>query len=319
METDGKTWRRGDGERLQSHGGETVSPRRPVPPSPRPPFRARLCLVAVLAVLAVSAGCSSSGSKKPDKLTQELLSTPKEVLFEKGKALIAKKKWEQGRKYLSYVFETYPNDPLGRDALLLVADSYVKQGGAAAYTEARYRYRDYLNRYPDGPRRDYARYQFAYCSDKEHEKPDRDQTATREAVQQYQALIREYPDSAFAGAARERVRQLVDLLAEHEFGVGYFYMRKGSLASAMGRFSGLEERFPDYGARAKLFYYEARTLTRLGRPDEAARYYSRLIEEYPESDYAKKARERLRKLKPSGEPLEEKQAKKPAEPQASKN
>jgi outer membrane protein assembly factor BamD len=278
--------------------------------------------VAVLAVSAVLLGlpaCSSGGAKKPDKLTQELLSTPKEALFEKGKTLVEKKKYEQGRKYLSYVFETYPNDPLGREALLLVADSYVKQGGTANYTEARYRYRDYLNRYPDAPRRDYARYQYAYCSDKEHETPDRDQTSTKEAIQQYQALIREYPDSGYAGAGRERVRQLMDILAEHEFGVGYFYMRKGSLISAMGRFNGIEERFPEYGGKDKLFYYQGRTLTRLGRNEEAGRFYSRLVEEYPQSNYAKKARDRMKKLKIPVPPPGEKEAGKPAEPQAAKN
>jgi outer membrane protein assembly factor BamD len=282
-------------------------------------FRAGLSVIAALAFLAVSACSSSSGSRKPDKVTQELLSTPKEALFQKGKALIAKKKWDQGRKYLSYVFETYPNDVLGREALLLVADSYVKQGGAAAFTEARYRYRDYLNRYPDAPRRDYARYQFAYCSDKEHESPDRDQTSTKEAIQQYQALIREYPDSGFAGAARERIRQLLDLLAEHEFRVGYFYMRKGSLMSALGRFNGIEERFPEYGGKDKLFYYQGRMLTRLGRTDEATRFYSRLIEEYPQSGYAKRARTRLKKLKPAAPPPEQNQAEKSVEPQAAKN
>ncbi len=281
-------------------------------------FGRRLATASAFA-LSLVAGCSSAGGRKPDKLTQELLSTPKEALFEKGKALIEKKKWEQGRKYLSYVFETYPNDPLGRDALLLVADSYAKQGGTSGYTEARYRYRDYLNRYPDGPRRDYARYQFAFCSDKEHGTPDRDQTSTREAIQQYQALIREYPDSGYAGAARERIRQLIDLLAEHEFGVGFFYMRKGSLGSAMGRFSGIEERFPDYNAKDKLFYYEARILTRLDRPDEAARYYSRLLEEYPKSDYAGRARKRLKKLNAAVPAAGDKAGEKPAEPQASKN
>ena len=270
--------------------------------------------------MSFGTGCKSSGgAHKPDKLTQELLSSPKETLYQKGKALIDKKKWEQGRKYLTYVFETYPNDPLGRDSLLLVADSYLKQGGAAAYTEARYRYRDYLNRYPDAPRRDYARYQFAYCSDKEHSRPDRDQTQTREAIQQYQSLIREYPDSPFAGAARERIRQLVDILAEHEFAVGYFYMRKGSLGSAMGRFTSMEERYPDYANKDKLFYYQGRILTRLGRDDEAARYYSRLLEEYPTSDYAKRARDRLKKLKVPAQPGEPQQAEKPAQPQAAKN
>jgi outer membrane protein assembly factor BamD len=278
----------------------------------------RWILAAALA-LSTAAGCSSGGAKKPDKITQELLSTPKEALFEKGKALLEKKKWDQGRKYLSYVFETYPNDPQGREALLLVADSYVRQGGAVSYTEARYRYRDYLNRYPDAPRRDYARYQFAYCSDKEHGTPDRDQTSTREAISQYQSLIREYPDSVYAGAARERVRQLVDLLADHEFGVGYFYMRKGSLGSAMGRFTAIEERFPEYSNKDRLFYYQARALTRLERPDEAARYYSRLLEEYPKSRYGDRARKRLKKLNGQAPSTGQNPAEKPAEPQAAKN
>jgi len=246
---------------------------------------------AVLLVACLAAGAAAcSGTKKPDKLTQELLNTPKETLFEKGKALIEKKKYDLGRKYLSFVFETYPNDPLGRQALLMVADSYFREGGTTGYTEARFRYRDYLNRYPGAPQRDYARYQFALCYDKEHEKPDRDQTSTREALDQYQALLREYPDSTFSATARDRIRQLTDLLAEHEFGIGYFYMRKGSPAAALERFVSLEQRFPDYSARAKLFFYQAQVLKRLGRTEEASRYVSRLVEEYPDSEWARKAR-----------------------------
>ena len=125
--------------------------------------RSRVFLAAFAAGLVVAAaGCASGGgSRKPDKVTTELLSTPKEALFEKGKALINKKKYELGRKYLTFVFETYPNDPLGREALLMVADAFFRQGGTTGYTEARFRYRDYLNRYPGAPKRDYARYQFA--------------------------------------------------------------------------------------------------------------------------------------------------------------
>lgn len=245
---------------------------------------------AGLVLAAFAAGCA--GSKKPDKLTEELLSTPKEALFEKGKVLVEKKKWETGRKYLSFVFETYPNETIGREALLLLADSYFKQGGTTGYTEARFRYRDYLNRYPGAPRRDYARYQFAVCYDREHERPDRDQTSTREALDQYRALVREFPDTGYAGAARERIRQLIDLLAEHEFAVGYFYLRKGSVAAALGRFTDLEQRYPDYAGRDKLFFYSGRALEELGRGDEAVRYYAQLLEKYPDSEYAKRVREK---------------------------
>jgi outer membrane protein assembly factor BamD len=266
----------------------------------------RASSVAVIGLLlAFSPGCASkAGTAKTDKVTQELLTQPKEVLFEKGKNLLAKKKYDQARKYLNHVFETYPNEQMGREALLLVADSYFAEKSTTGYTEARYRYRDYLNRYPGAPRRDYARYQFALCYDKEHEKPDRDQTATREAIEQYRSLIREFPDSGYAGAARERVRQLTDLLAEHDFAIGYFYLRKGSTAAALSRFTSLEERFPDYGARDKLYYYEGIALTRLGRKDEAGRYFQKVVQDFPKSDYAKKARSKAGPL-PAATPAPE--------------
>jgi len=253
-------------------------------------------IIAFCLLLAALVGCAST--KKPDKVTRELLASPKEVLFEKGRAFLAKKKYEQGRKYLNFVFETYPNEKEGRQALLLVADSYFRQGGGTGYTEARFRYRDYLNRYPGAPQRDYARYQFAVCYDKEHEKPDRDQTSTREALEQYRVLLQEFPDSTYVSVARERIRRLTDEQADHEFGVGYFYIRKGAPAAALGRFTAIEQRFPEYAGRDKLFYYEAEALRRLGRGEEASRYYSRVIEEFPASQYAKMARGRTAKLRP---------------------
>jgi outer membrane protein assembly factor BamD len=262
-----------------------------VRPGPRP-----LAAVLVSLLLLLTGACAST--KKPDKVTRELLTSTKEVLFQKGKAFLDKKKYEQGRKYLNFVFETYPNETEGRQALLLVADSYFRQGGATGYTEARFRYRDYLNRYPGAAQRDYSRYQFAVCYDKEHEKPDRDQTSTREALEQYRVLLQEFPNSTYVSVARERIRRLTDSLADHEFLVGYFYIRKGATAAALGRFTSIEERFPEYAGRDKLFYYEAEALKRLGRGEEASRYYSRVIEEFPASQYAKMARGKAPKSKP---------------------
>jgi outer membrane protein assembly factor BamD len=265
-----------------------------------------LAIAAVMAFLVLGAGACASSSKssssssghKPDKLTTELLSTPKETLFEKGKALLAKKKYDLGRKYLTFVFETYPNDPLGRQSLLIVADSYFRQGGTTGYTEARFRYRDYLARYPGAPQRDYARYQFAVCYDKEHEKPDRDQTSTREAIEQYRVLLKEFPNSSYTAGTNARIRALFDSLAEHEFLVGYFYMRKGATKAALSRYLEVEQRYPEYSSRDKLYFYSGQVLQRLGRNEEASRYFARLLEEYPKSLFVKKAKEKAAKLPP---------------------
>ena len=67
-------------------------------------------------------------------------------------------------------------------------------------------------------------------------------------------------------------------------------MRKGSPTAALARFTDLEQRFPEYGAKDKLLFYSARVLEKLGRREEAERYYGRVIAEFPDSEFAGKAR-----------------------------
>jgi len=247
-------------------------------------MRRRLALgIAGIAACAVFSACA--GTKKPDRITRDLLSLPKETLFQKGKELLDKKKPEQARKYLNFVFESYPNDPLGQQALLMVADSFFRGGNVTAYLEARYRYRDFITRYPSAAERDFALYRYALCYDREHETPDRDPTNTREAITQYDKLLQEAPGSRFAPDAKTRSAALKDLLAEHEFGVGYFYLRKGDSAAALGRFRYSAEHFPDYHEKDKLLFFTGRALDRLGRRDEASKSYSDLAASYPESPW----------------------------------
>jgi len=241
-----------------------------------------------VAVAVLLSACSAN--KKPDKITKDLLSLPKEALFEKGKALLAKKKPEEARKYLNFVFESYPNDVLGQKALLMVADSYFQQHGRTGFLEARYRYRDYVTRYPSASDRDFALYRYALCYDREHETPDRDPTNTREAITQYQALLRESPGSGYAPEAQKRLSALNDLLAEHEFAVGYFYLRKGDPQAALGRFLFAAERYPEYSAKDKLLFYTGRALDRMGRKDDAAKYFADLTTGFPASPWTARLR-----------------------------
>jgi outer membrane protein assembly factor BamD len=257
-------------------------------------MKTRRWRLGFLLVVSVAYLAACSANKKPDRVTRDLLSLPKETLFEKGKTLLAKKKIDEARKYLNFVFESYPNDPIGQKALLLVADSYFRQRSATGFLEARYRYRDYVTRYPSASDRDFALYRYALCYDREHETPDRDPTNTHEAITQYQTLIRESPGSAYAAEAKTRLGALTDLLAEHEFAVGYFYFRKGDPEAALGRFRFAAERFPDYGARDKLLFYTGRALERLGRRDEAAKSFADLTAGFPGSPWTARLRKEHR-------------------------
>src|SRR5207245_3434616 len=157
------------------------------------------------------AGCSHSSQRRPARrsVDPELTKLTKEQLFDRGEQQLAAKKYARARTYYSYIYENYPNDPLGRRALLRVADTYFAQGDPVNLVEAQYKYRDFINRYPGSDRADYAMLQIAMVSYKQMEKPDRDQAKTREAVDKFNDMIKAFPKSPLRPDADKRDRKSV--------------------------------------------------------------------------------------------------------------
>ena len=253
---------------------------------PHRPFR-RL-LVPALVTLAVAGGVACSSSD-PSKVTRELLTMSKEDAYARGDALVAKRKYELGRQYLRFVAENYANDPIGKQAALRLADSFFEEKSPIGYVEAQSRFKDFRSRYPSHPRSDYALFRLAQVSDRQAEKPDRDQANTRLAAQSYRELLQNYPDSPYSTEARARYRAMLDLLAEHEFLVAHYYYRRGALEAARIRFEGLFAAFPEYSRMEKALYYAGLTEFRLGRQEDARALFEKLRKDYPESKWGRKA------------------------------
>ena len=144
-----------------------------------------------------------------------------------GKELLAREKYARARPYFTHAFEVEPNSAVGREALLLAADTYYLEGGSANFVQAEAKYRDFLNRFPTSEQAAYVQFQIANSLAKRMEKPDRDQTVTRKALEAYQELVRLYPTSEYAAQAQEQIEVVRANLAEHEFVVGRFYLRYG--------------------------------------------------------------------------------------------
>ena len=134
--------------------------------------------------------------------------------------------------------ENYANDPLGKQAALRLADSFFEEKSPLGYVEAQGRFKDFRSRYPSHPRSDYALFRLAQVSDRQAEKPDRDQANTRLAAQSYRELLQNYPGSPYAAEARARYRAMLDLLAEHEFLVAQYYFKRGRLGGRAGPLRG---------------------------------------------------------------------------------
>jgi outer membrane protein assembly factor BamD len=238
------------------------------------------------ALLAAAAGCSSTDPAT--KLTRELLAMPKEDAYARGEALVAKKKYETGRQYLRFVAENYANDPIGKQAALRLADSYFDEHTSLGYLEAQARYKDFRNRYPSHPKSDYALFRLAQCSDRQSEKPDRDQTNTRLAASSYRDLLQLFPDSPYATEARARQRAVVDLLAEHEWRVAHFYLKRKAWHAAKDRLDTIFAAYPAFSGLDKALYDAGLAENRLGHKDEARDRFVRLQRDYPTSPFVKR-------------------------------
>src|SRR5918999_6020360 len=247
--------------------------------------RTLLCLaVAGLAL----AGCRSSAPEDP------ILQLSAEESLAQGKDLLVREKYERARPYFIHAFEVEPNSAIGREALLLAADTYYLQGGSSNFVQAEAKYRDFLNRFPTSEQSAYVQFQIANSLAKRMEKPDRDQEVTRKALEAYEELIRVYPTSEYAAQAQEQMNAVLQNLAEHEFLVGRFYLRYGAPIAAAERFDYLLDTYPRYTERDKVIYHLGLAYENANQPEEARKAFERLRAEYPQSPFIQEIPTELR-------------------------
>lgn len=241
----------------------------------------RPLLLASVACLALAGAACRSGAPREDPI----LRLAAEESLAQGKELLAKKKYSKARPLFTHAFEVEPNSAIGRESLLLAADTYFLEGGGPSFVQAEAKYRDFLNRFPTSQQSAYVQFQVANSLARRMEKPDRDQTVTRKALEAYQDLLRLYPTSDYASQAREAMKTVLDNLAEHEFMVGRFYLRYGIPGSAVERFEFLSRTYPDYGGKEKLLFHLGLAFDHMGNVDKAREAFDQLRKDFPQSAF----------------------------------
>lgn len=204
----------------------------------------RVMTLFLLPLALLASGCKSS--KNESDLLDMLANLDKETIYDQAEQLYSEKEYQKARDLFSFVYDTFPNDPLGHKAALRVADTYVVKTDVTSLTEARLRYRDFANRYPNDPDRDYALLMVGQTYSARKLRPDRDLSDIQEALGAYQQLINLYPNSEYISDAEERVHELRELLADHEWLVAHFYRKNKLFLGAMWRLEYIQENYPNY-------------------------------------------------------------------------
>jgi outer membrane protein assembly factor BamD len=247
------------------------------------------CLV-LLGMAFVTPGCASKSK------TTQVAGLSGEQLYQRGLDLL-----EQG-KYLSSVealreidwrFAGANRNELEPLVKLALADATFYQDTIIALIDARQMYLDFVTLYGDHRLAPYAQFQSGMCSLKQVRSPSKDQTQTFSAFRDLRQVLRRYPNSLYARAAQDMIRQAEGTLAEHEFLIGRFYMKRKFYVAAQERFRNIVDQYPSYAQKEKVYFYLGQTLLLNDNEVEARIYLGKLISDFPDGNYVQQAHKAL--------------------------
>src|SRR5499425_2490735 len=253
-----------------------------------------LCTIVLVDVSQCSAQIIFHKKKKVDKSTDASNTVePDKQLYDKAMGDIKHGRYETGRLGLQTLINTYPDSEFLAKAKLAIADSYYKEGGSANITQAIAGYKDFIVFFPFLPEAAYAQMQVAMAHYNEMPKPDRDNTHTKMAEEEFQVFLQKYPKDPLAAKAEQYLREVQEVLAEAQFRIGYFYYVKGDPRAAAGRLAPLVQRYPLYSKSDDALWMLGDIFEKNEKKQYAGWYYSRIVRNYPLSEHAPQAKDKL--------------------------
>ena len=274
----------------------------------------RIAVIALLAGLAFTVACATN-KKATNPLAEVSSKQPDKVLFDRAMDALKHNRYDLARLTLQTLINTYPDSEYIARAKLAVADSWYDEGGATALAQAEIEYKDFITFFPNMPEAAEAQLKIANIHYQEMEKPDRDYTHAMRAEEEYRQLIMQWPDSKLIPEAKQRLREVQEVIAEREFNVGRFYYLRESYPAAIARLQSLVDKYPLYSKADEALYllgqsYETEiALLRTRKLNEAqkaylvqmftqhaAEAYDRIITRYPVMERADSAKARLEAL-----------------------
>ncbi len=232
---------------------------------------------------------------------------PDKVLFDQAIKDIEHGRYETARITLQTMMNTYESSEYMAKAKLAVADSWYREGGANGFAQAEAEYKDFQLFYPQMEEAAEAQNRICTIHYKEMDKSDRDWTQTVQAESECRTLIVQYPNSKFVPQAAQRLREIQESLAEHEFVVGDFYWRRDMNPAAANRLNAMVDQYPLFSKAGEALYEAGDAYSKMGPRyrKNSAEMFDRVVQEYPLSSRADAAKKRLQEMEMPVPPVDQ--------------
>ncbi|HYK34938.1 outer membrane protein assembly factor BamD [Alloacidobacterium sp.] len=274
---------------------------------------------AVCLCLAMVPACNALGKKKKkqsDLSTNPLANVnskqPDKELFDKAMKAMKKGKYDVARLDLQTLLNTYPDTEYAMRAKLAVGDTWYKEGGSAALTQAEQEYKDFITFFPNTPEAAEAQMKVGDIYYQQMQKPDRDPQNVLHAEQEYRQMIQQFPDSPLVPRAKQRLRDVQEVLAQRQFEIGQFYASHENWPATIARLQTVADSYPLFShsdqtliTLGDAYVTQAQLASKLNLPpkakaelvkaynDRAADAYDRVVTQYAMAPHVEDAKDRL--------------------------
>jgi outer membrane protein assembly factor BamD len=185
-------------------------------------------------------------TKKADAEAEADAKLPDRQLYDK--ALVATKKghFDVARLDLQTLLNTYPDSQYQMKAKLAIADSWYREGGTAALTQAEQEYKDFITFFPNAPEAAEAQMRVGDIYFRQMDKPDRDYAKALHAQEEYRLMLQQFPDSTLVPQAKQRLREVQEVMATREADIAAFYATHENWPATIARYQTVADSYPQF-------------------------------------------------------------------------
>jgi outer membrane protein assembly factor BamD len=241
------------------------------------------------------------GDDKYAELTDEVAAGRDRELFEVAAKEVRTGDYDTGRLLFNTIITTYPDSPFLPLAKLAIADSFYLEGTTAALIQAAQAYQDWRTFFPTDPLSDRVMLKEAEAEMRQMGLANRDVTRARKAEQRLKALLQQFPNTSMRKEVETRLIEVQENLGMHSLQIARFYRDKfyrgvGGLKGAQSRLREIVQKYPHFSYMDEVLLMLGDLYIQEEEPDEAVKYFQMVARDYPNGDYAEKAREELTKI-----------------------
>jgi len=153
------------------------------------------------------------------------------------------------------------------------------------YAEAVSNLERYLKTYPNDSNQAYAHYLLAMCYFEMIEDEKRDSEPIDKAMEKFQYILKNYPNTDFALDAKFKYDLIENILASKEMYLGRHYQKKNKWIAAINRYKNVIEIYDKTSYVEEAIHRLVEIYYKLGLIDESQKYASLLGYNYQSSEW----------------------------------